>query len=44
MNERIYVLRSCILAPYLTGNMTYEEYWQNFMDAMKRAISQVYSC
>ena len=39
----IYVLRSCILTPYLTSNTTYEEYWQNFMEAMKRAISRVYA-
>lgn len=38
----VYVLRSCIMTPYLTGNTTYEEYWKNFMDAMKRAISRVY--
>jgi len=37
----VYVLRSCILTPYLTSNTTYEEYWQNFMAAMKRAISRV---
>jgi tyrosine decarboxylase len=39
----VYVLRSCILTPYLTGNTNYEEYWQNFMDAMKLAISRVYA-
>jgi hypothetical protein len=39
----VYVLRSCILTPYLTGYTTYEEYWQNFMDAMKRAIGRVYA-
>ncbi|MFA5180555.1 MAG: pyridoxal-dependent decarboxylase [Syntrophales bacterium] len=38
----VYVLRSCILTPYLTSNTTYEEYWRNFMEAMKRAISRVY--
>jgi hypothetical protein len=35
----VYVLRSCIMTPYLTSNTTYEAYWQNFMAAMKRAIT-----
>lgn len=34
----VFVLRSCILTPYLTSNTTYREYWQNFMEAMERAI------
>ena len=38
----VYVLRSCILTPYLTGNTTYEEYWRNFMGAVTRAIGRVY--
>lgn len=38
---RVNVLRSCILTPYLMRNTTYEEYWQNFMGAMERAIGRV---
>ncbi|HNY73861.1 MAG TPA: pyridoxal-dependent decarboxylase [Syntrophales bacterium] len=38
--ESVYVLRSCILTPYLTSNTTYEEYWRNFMQAMERAIGK----
>lgn len=38
----VYVLRSCILTPYLTGNATYEEYWRNFMEAVTRAFGRVY--
>lgn len=37
----VYVLRSCILTPYFTNNTTYEEYWQNFIKAMERAISRI---
>jgi len=40
----IYVLRSCILTPYLTNNTTYEEYWGNFIGAMERAIGCVCTC
>lgn len=39
----VYVLRSCILTPYLTGNTTYEEYWSNFRKAMERAICRIYT-
>jgi tyrosine decarboxylase len=39
--ESVYVLRSCFLTPYLTGHTTYEAYWQNFMQAMTRAIGRV---
>jgi tyrosine decarboxylase len=38
----VYVLRSCVLTPFLTSHTTYEAYWKNFMDAMKRAIGRVY--
>jgi tyrosine decarboxylase len=41
--ESVYVLRSCFLTPYFTNNTTYEEYWQNFMNAMTRAIGRVYA-
>lgn len=37
----VYVLRSCILTPYLVNNTTYEAYWNSFMGAMKTAIARV---
>ena len=41
--ESLYILRSCIVTPYLTRNTTYEVYWRNFMQAMERAIGKVFS-
>ena len=38
----VYVLRSCILTPYLVNNTTYEIYWENFMKSMERAIRRLY--
>lgn len=38
----VYVLRSCILTPYLVNNTTYEIYWGNFMKSMERAIRRLY--
>ncbi len=40
--KSVYILRSCILTPYLTSNTTYEVYWENFMQAMERAIGRVF--
>lgn len=37
----VYVLRSCILTPYLSSRTTYEVYWENFMQAMMRAVGRV---
>ena len=34
----VYVLRSCILTPYLVKNTTYDMYWKNFMNSMERAL------
>ena len=36
----IYVLRSCILTPFLVNNTTYEAYWNDFMSAVKTAIAR----
>jgi glutamate/tyrosine decarboxylase-like PLP-dependent enzyme len=41
--KSVYILRSCILTPYLTSHTAYEVYWGNFMQAMKRAIGRVYA-
>ncbi len=37
----VYVLRSCVLKPCLTGSTTCEEYWRSFLGAMERAIGAV---
>jgi tyrosine decarboxylase len=39
--ESVYILRSCILTPYLVNNTTYEAYWNSFMEAMMAAIARV---
>lgn len=41
--ESVYVLRSCILTPYLINNTTYEDYWSNFLRSMERAIQSLVS-
>jgi hypothetical protein len=38
----VYVLRSCILTPYLVSHTTYEAYWTNFLQAMERAITRIH--
>jgi len=40
--QSVYILRSCILTPYLTSHTTYEIYWENFMRAMERVIGRIY--
>lgn len=37
----IFVLRSCVLTPYLVNNETFESYWQNFMRTMWRNLNKV---
>jgi len=39
--QDVYVLRSCVLTPFLVKHTTYEEYWHNFMKTMKKKITQV---
>jgi hypothetical protein len=39
----VYVLRSCIVTPFLTNNITFEEYWWNFWAAMARAIRALHA-
>ncbi|OPY91557.1 MAG: L-2,4-diaminobutyrate decarboxylase [Syntrophaceae bacterium PtaU1.Bin231] len=39
--QSVYILRSCILTPYLTSHTTYETCWENFMDAMERIIGRI---
>lgn len=38
----VYVLRSCILTPYLVHNTTYEAYWNSFIAAMKAAVTRIH--
>jgi len=38
----VYVLRSCIVTPFLTNIITFEEYWWNFWAAMARAIRSIH--
>lgn len=39
--ESVYVLRSCIMTPYLTSHTTYAAYWGSFMQAMGEAIGRI---
>jgi tyrosine decarboxylase len=39
--QDIYVLRSCVLTPFLVKHTTYQEYWSSFMKTMKKKIIQV---
>ncbi len=40
--QSVYVLRSCIITPYLMSHTTFEVYWENFMQAMEHAIGRIY--
>lgn len=37
----VYVIRSCVLTPFLTNNTTYAEYWGNFMNTMRNVLEFV---
>ncbi|MFH1941540.1 MAG: pyridoxal-dependent decarboxylase [bacterium] len=37
----VYVLRSCVLTPYLKSNTTFDEYWQNFMNTMWKNLRKI---
>jgi tyrosine decarboxylase len=39
--RNVHVLRSCVLTPWLTRDAPFDEYWQNFMNAMKRGLRSV---
>jgi len=36
--KNVYVLRSCVLTPYLTRGATYTGYWNNFMNTMQKTL------
>jgi tyrosine decarboxylase len=38
----VYVLRSCIVTPYLVHNTTYEAYWNRFITAMQKAVARIH--
>ena len=38
--QDVYVLRSCVLTPFLEKHTTYEAYWNNFMKTMKKKIEE----
>lgn len=37
----VYVMRSCVLTPFLAKHSTYEEYWGNFKKTLKMQITKV---
>jgi glutamate/tyrosine decarboxylase-like PLP-dependent enzyme len=37
--RQVYVLRACVMTPYLTSSATYAEYWGNFLRTMQRILS-----
>jgi len=39
--QRVYVLRSCVLTPYLISNTTFDAYWSSFMDTMWKNLKTV---
>ncbi|MBU0672848.1 MAG: tyrosine decarboxylase, partial [Candidatus Margulisbacteria bacterium] len=39
--KSVYVLRSCVLSPWLIKNTTYEEYWGTFLKIMKEKIGKI---
>jgi hypothetical protein len=39
--KNVYVLRSCVLTPYLTRGTTYTRYWNNFMNTMQKTLGLV---
>jgi tyrosine decarboxylase len=39
--QNVYVLRSCVLTPYLISNTTFEAYWTHFMKTMWKNLHKV---
>ncbi len=35
----LYVLRACVLTPYLAKYSSYEEYWNNFLNTMRKTLA-----
>lgn len=38
--SELFVLRSCMMTPYLTSNQTFDEYWSKFCKALTRHLKQ----
>jgi tyrosine decarboxylase len=36
----LFVLRSCMMTPYLTSNQTFDEYWVKFCDTLRRHLER----
>jgi glutamate/tyrosine decarboxylase-like PLP-dependent enzyme len=41
--KKVFVLRSCVMTPYLASNITYEKYWFNFIRTMWKNLKKTYS-
>jgi len=39
--RNVYVMRSCVLTPFLAKHSTYEEYWGSFIKTMKNQIVKI---
>ncbi len=39
--KSVYILRSCVLTPYLVSNTTFETYWKKFMSTMWGHLNEV---
>ena len=42
--QDVYVLRSCVLTPFLAKHTTYDEYWGNFIKTMKKNMQAIVEC
>ena len=38
--KKVYVLRACIMSPFLANNTTFEEYWERFIQIMKDIVGE----
>ncbi len=41
--KKVFVLRSCVMTPYLASNTTYEKYWFNFIRTMWKNLKKIYA-
>jgi len=39
--KSVYILRSCVLTPYIARTSTYHEYWSGFIKTMQKQIEQI---
>ena len=38
--KKVYVLRACIMSPFLANNTTFKEYWERFIQIMKDIVGE----